>query len=217
VPCLSNWFGSVEKQDKFLGIILICYLFQVSAVLSCCSACTCLLQINYDSIFMTLFHVGLQPEWMAPEVLRNEPSNEKCDVYSFGVILWELATMRVPWSGLNPMQVVGAVGFQNRRLEIPREVDPHVARIISSCWENDPSKRPSFSQLLSPLKQLQHLVVTESCWHTVLDTIRIEYLSPTIGAKIFTFKLVEMYQNLCSMDVYGRRFYMPPCENVTAL
>ncbi|TVU33108.1 hypothetical protein EJB05_24893, partial [Eragrostis curvula] len=103
------------------------------------------------------------PEWMAPEVLRNEPSNEKCDVYSFGVILWELATMRVPWSGLNPMQVVGAVGFQNRRLEIPREVDPQVASIISSCWENDPSKRPSFSQLLSPLKQLQRLVVTESC------------------------------------------------------
>ncbi|KAL6628907.1 hypothetical protein ACP70R_028672 [Stipagrostis hirtigluma subsp. patula] len=103
------------------------------------------------------------PEWMAPEVLRNEPSNEKCDVYSFGVILWELATLRVPWSGLNPMQVVGAVGFQNRRLDIPKEVDPQVAKIISSCWENDPSKRPSFSQLLSPLKQLQRLVVTESC------------------------------------------------------
>ncbi|KAL5212890.1 hypothetical protein ABZP36_023737 [Zizania latifolia] len=75
------------------------------------------------------------PEWMAPEVLRNEPSNEKCDVYSFGVILWELATLRVPWSGLNPMQVVGAVGFQNRRLDIPKEVDPLVASIISSCWE----------------------------------------------------------------------------------
>ncbi|XP_062223706.1 probable serine/threonine-protein kinase SIS8 isoform X2 [Phragmites australis] len=103
------------------------------------------------------------PEWMAPEVLRNELSNEKCDVYSFGVILWELATLRVPWSGLNPMQVVGAVGFQNRRLDIPKEVDPQVASIISSCWENDPSKRPSFSQLLSPLKQLQRLVVTESC------------------------------------------------------
>uniref|UniRef100_A0A0D9VDV5 non-specific serine/threonine protein kinase n=1 Tax=Leersia perrieri TaxID=77586 RepID=A0A0D9VDV5_9ORYZ len=103
------------------------------------------------------------PEWMAPEVLRNEPSNEKCDVYSFGVILWELATMRVPWSGLNPMQVVGAVGFQNRRLDIPKEIDPLVASIISSCWENDPSKRPSFSQLLSPLKQLQRLVVPENC------------------------------------------------------
>jgi hypothetical protein len=59
----------------------------------------------------------------------------RCDVYSFGVILWELATMRVPWSGLNPMQVVGAVGFQNRRLEIPKDVDPQVASIISSCWD----------------------------------------------------------------------------------
>ncbi|KAF7805176.1 serine/threonine-protein kinase EDR1 [Senna tora] len=75
------------------------------------------------------------PEWMAPEVLRNEPSNEKCDVYSFGVILWELATLRLPWSGMNPMQVVGAVGFQNRRLEIPKDVDPIVARIIWECWQ----------------------------------------------------------------------------------
>ncbi|KAK1616086.1 hypothetical protein QYE76_021603 [Lolium multiflorum] len=101
------------------------------------------------------------PEWMAPEVLRNEPANEMCDVYSFGVILWELATLSVPWSALNPMQVVGAVGFQNKRLEIPKEVDPQVASIIYSCWDNDPSKRPSFSQLLSPLKKLQRLLVTE--------------------------------------------------------
>lgn len=45
------------------------------------------------------------PEWMAPEVLRDEPSNEKSDVYSFGVILWELMTMQQPWSNLNPAQV----------------------------------------------------------------------------------------------------------------
>ncbi|KAL5728800.1 mitogen-activated protein kinase kinase kinase [Ranunculus cassubicifolius] len=97
------------------------------------------------------------PEWMAPEVLRNEPSDEKSDVYSFGVILWELATLRMPWSGMNPMQVVGAVGFQNRRLEIPEHVDPMVAQIIIDCWESDPSLRPSFSQLMSRLKRLQRL------------------------------------------------------------
>ncbi|KAF3785792.1 Serine/threonine-protein kinase [Nymphaea thermarum] len=99
------------------------------------------------------------PEWMAPEVLRNEPSNEKCDVYSFGVILWELATLRIPWSGMNPMQVVGAVGFQNRHLDIPEEVHPMVAKVIRDCWQSDPSQRPSFAQLLAPLKQLQQLIV----------------------------------------------------------
>ncbi|KAL7126354.1 hypothetical protein ABFS83_14G180600 [Erythranthe nasuta] len=99
------------------------------------------------------------PEWMAPEVLRNEPSNEKCDVYSFGIILWELATLKLPWSGMNPMQVVGAVGFQNRRPDIPKELDPLVARIIWECWQTDPNLRPSFAQLSVALKPLQRLVV----------------------------------------------------------
>ncbi|MED6144465.1 hypothetical protein PIB30_015892 [Stylosanthes scabra] len=98
------------------------------------------------------------PEWMAPEVLRNEPANEKCDVYSFGVILWELATMMIPWKGLNPMQVVGAVGFQNKRLEIPDNVNPAVAQIIRDCWQMEPHLRPSFAQLMSRLSRLQHLV-----------------------------------------------------------
>ncbi|GFY90639.1 protein kinase superfamily protein [Actinidia rufa] len=93
------------------------------------------------------------------EVLRNENSNEKCDVYSFGIILWELATLRLPWSGMNPMQVVGAVGFQNRRLDIPKEVDPLVATIIWECWQSDPNLRPSFAQLADALKPLQRLVI----------------------------------------------------------
>ncbi|KAL6574944.1 copper transport protein ctr1 [Orobanche minor] len=74
------------------------------------------------------------PEWMAPEVLRDEPSNEKSDLYSFGVILWELATLQQPWGNLNPAQVVAAVGFKGKRLEIPRDVNPQLATIIEACW-----------------------------------------------------------------------------------
>ncbi|KAH7439597.1 hypothetical protein KP509_04G068100 [Ceratopteris richardii] len=98
------------------------------------------------------------PEWMAPEVLRNEPSNEKCDVYSFGVILWELATLQQPWAGMNPMQVVGAIGFQQRMLDIPDELDPDLVRIIKQCWQSDPAVRPSFTEIMAALKRLQKSV-----------------------------------------------------------
>ncbi|KAK7378753.1 hypothetical protein VNO80_04200 [Phaseolus coccineus] len=94
------------------------------------------------------------PEWMAPEVLRDEPSNEKSDVYSFGVILWELATLQQPWSNLNPPQVVAAVGFKAKRLEIPRDLNPQLASIIEACWANEPWKRPSFSSIMDSLKGL---------------------------------------------------------------
>ncbi|CAH2067110.1 unnamed protein product [Thlaspi arvense] len=94
-------------------------------------------------------------EWMAPEVLRNEPADEKCDVYSYGVILWELFTLQQPWGKMNPMQVVGAVGFQHRRLDIPDSVDPAIADIISKCWQTDSKLRPSFAEIMTSLKRLQ--------------------------------------------------------------
>ncbi|KAL3640732.1 hypothetical protein CASFOL_015700 [Castilleja foliolosa] len=107
------------------------------------------------STFLSSRSTAGTAEWMAPEVLRNEPSNEKCDVYSFGVILWELCTMRQPWDGMNPMQVVGAVGFQHRRLDIPDDMDPAVADIIMKCWQTDPNQRPSFAEIMAALKPLQ--------------------------------------------------------------
>ncbi|KAF7146862.1 hypothetical protein RHSIM_Rhsim03G0081400 [Rhododendron simsii] len=94
------------------------------------------------------------PEWMAPEVLRDEQSNEKSDVYSFGVILWELATLQQPWSTLNPAQVVAAVGFKSKRLDIPRSLNPQVATLIEACWANEPLKRPSFSSIMETLRPL---------------------------------------------------------------
>ncbi|KAK1617311.1 hypothetical protein QYE76_022828 [Lolium multiflorum] len=95
------------------------------------------------------------PQWMAPEVLRSEPSNEKSDVFSYGVVLWELVTQKVPWDTLNTMQVIGAVGFMDHRLEIPSDTDPEWASMIESCWDSDPQRRPSFQELLERLQGLQ--------------------------------------------------------------
>ncbi|KAG2605305.1 hypothetical protein PVAP13_4NG102300 [Panicum virgatum] len=106
------------------------------------------------STFLSSRSTAGTAEWMAPEVLRNEPSDEKCDVFSYGVILWELCTLLQPWEGMNPMQVVGAVGFQQRRLDIPGGADPAVAEIIKRCWQTDPKMRPSFSEIMAALRPL---------------------------------------------------------------
>jgi serine/threonine protein kinase len=45
------------------------------------------------------------PEWMAPELIRNEPVTEKCDIFSLGVIMWELCTLSRPWEGVPPKRV----------------------------------------------------------------------------------------------------------------
>ncbi|KAL1332057.1 hypothetical protein HN51_060935 [Arachis hypogaea] len=110
-----------------------------------------------DSTLLTSKGRGT-PQWMAPEVLRNEPSNEKSDVYSFGVILWELMTQSIPWENLNSLQVVGVVGFMDRRLELPEGLDPQVASVIRDCWQSDPEQRPSFQELIQRMMFLVNKV-----------------------------------------------------------
>ncbi|KAK4789138.1 hypothetical protein SAY86_020457 [Trapa natans] len=106
------------------------------------------------STFISAKSAAGTPEWMAPEFLRGEPSNEKSDIYSFGVILWELVTLKQPWSGHSAAQVVGAVAFQNRRLIIPENTSPMLSSIMESCWADDPKQRPSFASIVESLKKL---------------------------------------------------------------
>jgi hypothetical protein len=63
--------------------------------------------------------------------------------------------MREPWSGLNPMQVVGAVGFAGNRLAIPEGVDAIAGKICEDCWLADSRERPSFVEIQRRLKPLK--------------------------------------------------------------
>ncbi|KNA06762.1 hypothetical protein SOVF_177990 isoform B [Spinacia oleracea] len=117
--------------------------------------------------FLTAKSGGGTPQWMAPEILRNDPSNEKSDVFSFGVILWELVTMKIPWDGLNALQVVGVVGFMDRRLDLPEGLDPHISSIIKECWISKPEQRPSFEDIIPRM-----ISILQSMPTTTTPTVR---------------------------------------------
>ncbi|KAL2902381.1 putative serine/threonine-protein kinase SIS8 [Bienertia sinuspersici] len=107
-----------------------------------------------NATFLTAKSGAGTPQWMAPEVLRNDPSNEKSDVFSFGVILWELVTVKIPWDNLNALQVVGVVGFMDRRLDIPDNLDPCILSVINDCWQSKPELRPSFQDVIQRMTEI---------------------------------------------------------------
>ncbi|KAH0874103.1 hypothetical protein HID58_071465 [Brassica napus] len=92
------------------------------------------------------------PEWMAPELIRNEPFSEKCDIFSLGVIMWELCTLTRPWEGVPPERVVYAVAYEGARLEIP---EGPLGKLIADCW-TEPEQRPRCSDILSRLMDCEY-------------------------------------------------------------
>ncbi|XP_024026564.1 serine/threonine-protein kinase EDR1 [Morus notabilis] len=92
------------------------------------------------------------PEWMAPELIRNEPYTEKCDIFSLGVIMWELCTLNRPWEGVPPERVVYAVANEGSRLEVP---EGPLGRLISDCWA-EPHQRPSCEEILTRLLDCEY-------------------------------------------------------------
>ena len=90
--------------------------------------------------------------WMAPEVIRNKKCNEKVDVWSYGVLLWELLTCQVPYDQCEWMCVLVGVGNNNLRLPIPDACSSAFRSLIQRCWNTRPRGRPSFAQLAFDLQ-----------------------------------------------------------------
>lgn len=93
--------------------------------------------------------------YMAPELFTGELIDEKIDVYSFGVILWECWTGQMPWFEADtPMHIVAMVGMHKKRLKIPDDMPRSLATLIRSCWRFDPRQRPSFAEISELLERI---------------------------------------------------------------
>jgi serine/threonine protein kinase len=86
--------------------------------------------------------------YMAPEVADALPYNAKADVYSFGIILWELNVCKKPFDGLNRDQFYERVVHGGERPIPHRKWPPELSTLMTECWDADPQNRPSFSQVV---------------------------------------------------------------------
>uniref|UniRef100_A0A7N6C1D7 Mitogen-activated protein kinase kinase kinase 12 n=1 Tax=Anabas testudineus TaxID=64144 RepID=A0A7N6C1D7_ANATE len=86
--------------------------------------------------------------WMAPEVIRNEPVSEKVDIWSFGVVLWEMLTGEIPYKDVDSSAIIWGVGNNSLQLPIPESCPDGFKILLRQCWNCKPRNRPSFRQIL---------------------------------------------------------------------
>jgi hypothetical protein len=111
-----------------------------------------------DPTLTTLVGTSL---WMAPEILFKQPYTQKADVYSYGIVLFEILTQTTPWNELPSKFLVNHLSAAlnaGQRPTLPDEVATAAAtsagqtmyiQLMHQCWAQSPAERPSFDEVLA--------------------------------------------------------------------
>ncbi|MGH0117955.1 UNVERIFIED_CONTAM: hypothetical protein FKN15_042730 [Acipenser sinensis] len=115
--------------------------------------------------------------WMAPEVIKLSLFSKSSDIWSFGVLLWELLTGEVPYREIDALAVAYGVAINKLTLPIPSTCPEPFARLLEECWSPDPHHRPSFSTILEQLlciEQSAMFQMTLESFHSLQEDWRLE-------------------------------------------
>ena len=93
--------------------------------------------------------------WMAPEVIAHMPYSFSCDVYSYGILLWEMMSAgMIPYDDMNPLQAAVAVVQKGLRPIIPPKTSELFATLMQQCWLTVPDSRPTFQSIVQTLTEV---------------------------------------------------------------
>ncbi|KAL3620530.1 hypothetical protein CASFOL_035442 [Castilleja foliolosa] len=94
--------------------------------------------------------------WMAPELLHGCQNrvSEKVDVFSFGIVLWEILTGEEPYANMHYGAIIGGILKNTLRPLIPEQCDPEWRKLMEQCWSVDPEARPSFTAITYSLRSM---------------------------------------------------------------
>lgn len=94
--------------------------------------------------------------WIAPELLDGSSNrvSEKVDVFSFGVVMWEILTGEEPYADMHCGAIIGGIVTNTLRPPIPRRCEYGWKALMEECWSNDPADRPSFTEVANKLQAM---------------------------------------------------------------
>jgi len=112
------------------------------------------------------------PHWMAPEIMKGNAYQEASDIFSYGMILWEIVANEIPYYGLSQYQIIGIVGDCMKIVDVPKKANPILAKIIKACLSYDITERPDLDSIIKKLeknidKSYHHDFVTEEIYNFV--------------------------------------------------
>ena len=80
-------------------------------------------------------------------------STYACDVYSFGIVVWEVLSREGPWANVTrPRDILMRVVLNDLRPDMPDDAPTDIADVARACWVREPGNRPSFSDVLGGVK-----------------------------------------------------------------
>lgn len=91
---------------------------------------------------------------MAPEVIQGNSYNESADVFSYGIILWEITHKQPPYSRQNGNEVAMQVIQKNLRPKIDSSVQEELQLLMQNCWNKNPALRPTFEEIILYLEKV---------------------------------------------------------------
>lgn len=94
--------------------------------------------------------------WMAPELLSGKCSmvSDKIDVFSFGIVMWELLTGEEPYENMHCGAIIAGIVNNTLRPSIPSWCDPGWRSLMERCWSGNPAERPAFAEVASELRAI---------------------------------------------------------------
>ena len=142
-------------------------------------------------------------QWTAPEILNLEKHTVKSDIYSLGIVYWELAANEIPYHNHQNAVILQSV-IAGIRLPIPKATAPIFGDLIKECWAHNPDDRPNSSHVIDIIEkcieQQGNFPIFALRWKKVrrtdakcavliaLSNFSHEYLTKTLTSKLFQWE-----------------------------